>query len=106
MTIRAITLSGLAGLLVLLADPTSTPAANSSDTILQSCAAHDLAAFSLIEMQGEAEAMPAQNLVDAFYEMLKARHACGEGRFADALTIYDKIGLELTGSINNAALHK
>jgi hypothetical protein len=97
--IRTIIL-GSAATLLLLVGP--APAAESNGAIQQSCAMHDLTVFNLIEQNAEAETIKAENLADAFIEVLAARRLCGDGRLADALRIYDSVGQKLSGGVYKA----
>jgi hypothetical protein len=55
------------------------------------CAQRDANAVLLIEEHGEVQDIAAEKLANAYLTMLTARTACGEGRVADALAIYDKV---------------
>lgn len=55
------------------------------------CAARDLKLVTLIERHGEARDVASNRLAEAAFTMLRARKACDDGRYAEALAIYDSV---------------
>jgi hypothetical protein len=80
------------------------PAA-ADQVLTRSCVTRDLAILTLIEKQGEAQSQQASVLGDAFIDVLDARRACRDGRTKEGLTIYDRVGAQLTGAERWATLH-
>jgi hypothetical protein len=62
------------------------------------CAARDLKLLTSIERHGEAQDVPADDLVAAFFTLAKARTACTAGDSGAALAIYDSIAIAPTRS--------
>jgi hypothetical protein len=63
-------------------------------TSMRQCAARDVSLVIAIEDAGEAQAVPAQAVSDAFLTLLKARDLCSAGSVTEALATYD--GVDLT----------
>ena len=59
----------------------------------RACAERDLQYVILIERHGEAQDIPGDVLAQAFFTMMRARKACGQGREQDAFALYDSIKL-------------
>lgn len=57
------------------------------------CAARDLELMMMLEEWGVEDAA-SQRLAEAGLTLMRAREACHEGRFAEALVIYDSVLLE------------
>jgi hypothetical protein len=55
------------------------------------CALRDVQLVTQLEQQGEAQAVAGDILYEAFWTMMRARHACAEGRVSAGLALYDSI---------------
>jgi hypothetical protein len=97
---QIIQMTSLPGLFLLLASGLARP--DDAGLKSNSCVARDLAVVTLIEAQGEAERVRPQALADAVFQVLDARKACQGGNTDEALTIYDRVAAEVTGSSGTA----
>ncbi len=59
----------------------------------RACAERDLQFVILIERHGEAQDIAGEALAQAFFTMMRARKACGQGREQEAFALYDSIKL-------------
>jgi hypothetical protein len=55
------------------------------------CAARDLKLLTSLNQHGEAQDVPAADLRDAFFALVKARGICATGRVGEALSLYDSV---------------
>ena len=55
------------------------------------CAARDLKLLTAINEHGEAQDLPADDIRNAFFALVKARGVCAAGRVAEALALYDSV---------------
>ena len=62
------------------------------------CATQDLAAWTLVELRGEAQSLPSQVVADAFFEIMDARRSCRAGRSEEALATYARVIARMTGT--------
>ena len=60
---------------------------------LRLCAELDLAALSEIEMAANSGEISGEKIAAAFFSVMAARNACGEGRVDQAISIYDDVSL-------------
>ena len=60
------------------------------------CAKQDLKVVTLIELHGHAQLVAADMLAQAYFDVMKARDACAQGRVEEAVAIYNRLlpGLE------------
>jgi hypothetical protein len=60
------------------------------------CAQHDIKVVTLIDLHGHAQLVAADVLAQAYFEVIKARDACAQGRVEEAVAIYNRLlpGLE------------
>jgi hypothetical protein len=61
---------------------------------LKSCAQRDLQLVTLIEQHGDQNTIASDRLAHAYFIVMDARNACRDGRYVEALRIYDSIILE------------
>ncbi len=66
------------------------PAAAEESSFSLACAKRDLELIALIESQGDAQAVAPTILAGAYQDVIRARDACGEGRVAEGLAIYQQ----------------
>jgi hypothetical protein len=59
------------------------------------CAVRDIALITMLEDRGPVA--PSELLFRTFWDMIKAREACQEGRSAEALKMYDTALMKLKG---------
>ncbi len=57
------------------------------------CAVRDLKLLTSINEHGEAQDVPADDLRNAFFSLVKARGVCAAGRVDEALAIYDNAAI-------------
>ena len=83
-------------LLVILFSALSTvaPASTENSAFPKLCAELDLAVTSDIELAANAQQIPGEKLAAAFFTVMDARNACAEGRYDEALAIYDSIAFD------------
>ena len=83
-------------LLVILFSTLSTAASASTENSAfpKLCAELDLAVTSDIELAANAQQIPGEKLAAAFFAVMDARNACAEGRYDEALVIYDSIAFD------------
>jgi hypothetical protein len=55
------------------------------------CAARDLKLLTAINEHGEAQDLPADDIRNAFFALVKARGVCAAGRVEEALAMYDSV---------------
>lgn len=55
------------------------------------CAARDLKLLTSINEHGEAQDLPADDIRNAFFALVKARGVCAAGRVEEALAMYDGV---------------
>ncbi len=55
------------------------------------CAARDLKLLTAINEHGEAQDLPADDIRNAFFALVKARGVCAAGRVEEALALYDGV---------------
>jgi hypothetical protein len=55
------------------------------------CAARDLKLLTAINEHGEAQDLPADDIRNAFFALVKARGVCAAGRVEEALAMYDGV---------------
>jgi hypothetical protein len=72
---------------------TVATAAEPKGSFSLACASRDLQVVMLIEAHGQAQTVTPQKLADAFFTVMQARVACGEGRVREAIALYDGIAL-------------
>ena len=81
-------------LILFSALSTAAPASTKNSTVLKLCAEVDLAVISDIELAASAQQIPGEKLAAAFFAVMDARNACAEGRYDEALAIYDSIAFD------------
>jgi hypothetical protein len=57
----------------------------------EACAVQDLHVFSIIEAVGATQLVKGEALFKAYGKLMDARRICEEGRFAQAIALYDSI---------------
>ena len=67
----------------------SAMAADNPDRV--QCAARDLKLLTSINEHGEAQDLPADDIRNAFFALVKARGICAAGRVDEALAMYDSV---------------
>ena len=55
------------------------------------CAARDHKLLTLLEEHGEAQDVPADDLVAAFFALVRARVVCATGHVDEAVAVYDSV---------------
>ncbi len=73
---------------------TAAPASTENSAFPKLCAELDLAVISDIERAANAQQVPGEKLAAAFFTVMDARTACAEGRYDEALAIYDSIAFD------------
>ena len=80
--------------MVFSALSTAAPASTENSAFPKLCAELDLAVTSEIELAANAQQIPGEKLAAAFFTVMDARNACAEGRYNEALAIYDSIAFD------------
>ena len=73
---------------------TAAPASTENSAFPKLCAELDLEVISDIELAAIAQQIPGEKLAAAFFTVMDARNACAEGRYDEALAIYDGIAFD------------
>jgi hypothetical protein len=73
---------------------TAAPASTENSAFPKLCAKLDLEVISEIELAAIAQQTPGEKLAAAFFTVMDARNACAEGRYDEALAIYDRIAFD------------
>ena len=73
---------------------TAAPASTEISAFPKLCAKLDLEVISEIELAAIAQQIPGEKLAAAFFTVMDARNACAEGRYDEALAIYDGIAFD------------
>ena len=73
---------------------TAAPASTEISAFPKLCAKLDLEVISEIELAAIAQQIPGEKLAAAFFTVMDARNACAEGRYDEALAIYDRIAFD------------
>jgi hypothetical protein len=73
---------------------TAAPASTENSAFPKLCAELDLEVISDIELAAIAQQIPGEKLAAAFFTVMDARNACAEGRYDEALAIYDRIAFD------------
>ncbi|TDR88896.1 hypothetical protein [Enterovirga rhinocerotis] len=87
-------LAAIAATTATISPASAAQSASANAEARRACAARDLKLVVLLEDQGANTA--SQKLDGVFRDVIRARGACSEGRWADALSIYDKAEQSLT----------
>jgi hypothetical protein len=67
-----------------------SPSNDTMTLLKKACAAYDLQLLSYFEEQGRKTASDAQEVSDRVWAVIGARSDCGQGRFIEALRLYDQ----------------
>lgn len=89
-----------AGCLLLAAQ--EMPAAANKAAFARECALRDVGALIWVEEQADAQTMPSALLAEAAFTVLRARHACLNGKVAEAIALYDSVLTSAAGAAISA----
>ena len=92
----------LGGLFALVFALPMVTVANANEAMLP-CVQRDLELVTLIEENGNANAVPGQILAEAMLAVVEARTSCFAGRVADSLAQYDRIARRI---LENSTLER
>jgi hypothetical protein len=84
----------LAAMLLALLSSASNASNEPPAAYLPLCAELDLAAITYIESASSLGEIAGETIAAAFFRVMDARKACGEGRVSEALAIYDDIAFD------------